>query len=120
MWFSGYWYFTLSGAQPENHVSFYKIAVIIYFYTLNCTQYSTNLYKMKTNVRVHTTSVLEHRYANFVFQYALASVVPLIVSAAVAERVRFEGYLIFSALCSGAFIYRTCTLTMNEQLSYIL
>ena len=66
---------------------------------------------METNVRVHTTSVLEHRYANFVFQYALASVVPLIVSAAVAERVRFESYLIFSALCSGAFIYSTCTCT---------
>lgn len=57
--------------------------------------------KFKIIFYLNLRIVLYCRYSRFVFEYAIASVVPLIVSATVAERVRFECFLIFSALTSG-------------------
>ncbi len=50
----------------------------------------------------------DNKFAHFVFQYVFASAVPLIPSGAIAERIDFVGFSVFSAVVVGV-IYSIIT-----------
>lgn len=128
MWFSGYWWFALSYVAdtecvPSRTVPCKAQSLGPLLSRPACPSLDSlsravfalfSLYLVVCAVPIlpntSATNVLFSRFSKFVFQYAIASIVPLIVSGAIAERVRFECYLVFSACCSGT---RTCTVVQK-------